>query len=118
MMGREIKFRAWDKKRNRMMAHLFNGDFWNIVEADQASFVVMQFSGLLDKNGKEIYEGDILRDCNRADSVVEYGVDCGGFSFAEYSLGPYRLINTATEKYCEIIGNIHEHPDLLKGTTP
>ena len=66
-MSREIKFRAWDDKRSFMfpvwdVRWNEKGKLWKLNEGEDFDETVglMQFTGLLDKNGKEIYEGDIL----------------------------------------------------------
>ena len=76
---------------------------------------VGQFTGLTDKNGKKIFEGDIVRFDNRL-SVVEY-VDCRmGFAFRK-TIG-HGIVPGFTMPHwetCEILGNIHDNPELLGG---
>lgn len=111
---REIKFRAFDKVTGEM--------FDPVGEIDLNQDGVMQFTGLHDKNGKEIYDGDILQRKwrwetdwtknpeNREMIVVEYGVyNCGecGYVYG-YDIGDEKA-----EEY-EVIGNIYENPELLK----
>ena len=53
---REIKFRAWDKDLLKMYSK------WTVIPDDDRSHILMQYTGLKDKNGVEIYEGDILKN--------------------------------------------------------
>lgn len=76
----------------------------------QSGFILEQFTGLLDKHGKEIYEGDIIRDVDTKETGT-VGFELGGF---------YCTIDWGTDFYKgvyrngEIIGNIHENPELLR----
>lgn len=127
VMAREIKFRGKDVDTGGwidgnliqrkgyypgiMYPHEENGKVYNrvcVVEPE----TVGQFTGLLDKNGKEIYEGDIYRYDN-PDSINEVSY-CAGGGFAGFDLTPAihsenRLLDV------EVIGNIHDNPELLKG---
>ena len=97
---RDIKFRAWDKNRGMIISEL---DFTGTYQGE-----IMQYTGLKDKNGKEIYEGDICKHQNPSESnYVEYrlGVWC---------LMPHGLYLHGEDMMVEVIGNIYENPELLK----
>lgn len=115
------EFRAWDKER-RAMRFVEQLTFYHndrpitvLCESgyfgDSDDFILMQFTGLLDKESKEIWEGDILEfdgyewggDNNRA--IVKW--EHGGFE----SIG----LKYEWKHWCEVIGNIYENPELLKG---
>lgn len=117
---REIKFRAWDGNEMTYWQHgkeneLYHTDnFWNDRPNET---VFMQYTGLLDKNGKEIYEGDIvdeyLSDCEDENylyhGIVEYFIN--GFALKIKDKSYIELKNTGHN--IEIIGNIYENKDLL-----
>jgi len=106
---REIKFRAWDKKREEMLH--YEGIF-NTPDIRFDTSILMQYTGLHDEKGKEIYEGDILRDEQGEGFVVwcegdaMWGVEKNEDWVYPFSCNVYR--NTH-----EIIGNIYENKDLL-----
>jgi uncharacterized phage protein (TIGR01671 family) len=132
-MNRQIKFKAWDIESKHMLSW---EEILDEIESEgfsmfdhifrQDHYILMQFTGLFDKNGKEIYEGDIVV------SWFEYGDDFG-ISIGEMEkTRPYVIeykhapLDQAIgfsyfpcmgqenySEYIEIIGNIHESPDLL-----
>lgn len=118
---REIKFRAWDKLRKEMspvdaLYQPFGGAFQRLdvlksgrkIE-DEA--ILMQFTGLKDRDGNDIYEGDILQEDDEYTSdVVEWcDFECG---FATREWFSSRDLAKEAETL-EIIGNIYENPELL-----
>lgn len=103
---REIKFRVWDKREHIMinpsefvlpMPCMSESDLW----------IIMQYTGLKDKNGKEIYEGDIIHE-----SLIIYEVI---WTYQGCFVGKDKN-NAMIELYLienkEIIGNVYENPDF------
>jgi uncharacterized phage protein (TIGR01671 family) len=113
---REIKFRAWNVGSGFMAVQ---GNHHEIdtpakILSIYGKDIVMQYTGLKDKNGKEIYEGDVIvTQLNAPDNKEESLV-------VEFADGAFKLKKENTYYYfpfllnVEIIGNIWEHPDLLE----
>ena len=111
-MTREIKFRAWDKKQKCYFTNLQRQYFFKkVIELFNKAtgrFVVEQYTGLKDKNGKEIYDGDIVK-CGFVYEVAWLEKDGGWFCFRDNDTVYTPLYHLK----CEVIGNIHENPELL-----
>ena len=113
---RTIKFRAWTELVNAetgephmaMIDHdgLLNWSVEDLLDPENGRNILMQFTGLLDKNGKEIYEGDVIKEKHCTSYVI---FEEGRFQLHQNS-GNYVVQNT---QYYEIIGNIYENPELL-----
>ena len=130
MKQRIIKFRAWDKQAKQMLIghnqygsgepdsglrKTSAGAFTRLWEAlarfdEDDSFVLMQYTGLKDRNGKEIYEGDIVR-WSESWLVSDSGED---EMFTRLVKWEGQILFPGNLERKEVIGNIYENPDLLK----
>jgi len=106
---RLIKFRAWDKRRKAFYADHQNSESF-AEDLGNDNYVLQQFTGLLDKNGKEIYEGDI---CEYADSYNEKRANV--ITWDERKAAFYIPGRAYPIDYkIEVMGNIYENPELLQ----
>ena len=106
---REIKFRVWDWVE-KQMCHVIAADFQDNAD-------LMQYTGVKDKNGVEIYEGDVIRH-----PTGKYGTDfeikwspilCGFTAMQIESGHPSPQLNQGNMCYFEVVGNIYENPELV-----
>lgn len=127
---RPIKFRAWARVNKFMIHNIFsvleNGvpDLpYPLVPPD---LIWQQFTGLHDKNGKEIWEGDVVENCMRFKSehrniaeVIWYkDLGCWGLIYRGGTIQAFHHLflthSIGAERNVEVLGNIYENPDLLK----
>ena len=123
-MNREIKFRAWNKKEEYMEIvddlQMFSNDL-SIGIPSKDYFLrkddveLMQYTGLHDKNGKEIYEGDIVKVTYKNETeIFEVRYDEENTCFRMY-YEDLKFLDFAIEEVdlYEVIGNIYDNPELL-----
>ena len=112
---REIEFRAWHKEATKMLYEDYTGDALRWKREGQP-IVVMQYTGLKDKNGVKIFEGDILStDCDG--NSFFYVIFFEGSYCLEYN-GNTQGRNPLSEKRSQglvVVGNIYENPELMEG---
>lgn len=125
MSQREIKFRAWDNERKIMLwTGVFDLNWYQTEKNDEAGchtdvaktqkdrkvLELMQYTGLKDKNGKEIYEGDICSSHDDGNGKIVWQEFEWVYEFSDGNVvGMWEVKNGI-----EIIGNIYEKPNLLK----
>lgn len=108
---RAIKFRAWDKKNKAIESctPLWWMKYWN--QELKEGWEIMQYTGLKDKNGKEIYEGDIVSEGPESFDR-QYHVKFNDYRFP-LAIGRYHERDFKDAFLMEVIGNIYENGDLL-----
>ena len=115
---RELKFRAWDKEIKRMTNDVYFHEFTNIndqFQDDELEF--MQFTGLKDKNGVQIYDGDIIKSNSQKPAIFKIEFIEGGFCATQNDHDcPIDINHFYPSNGCmiEVIGNIYDTPHLLQ----
>lgn len=110
-MTRAIKFRAWDGENMQWSFKVRAVDGMVTKYNMELDWKVMQFTGLTDKTGKEIYEGDLVED--KDGEVREIIWHLAGFYF-RYKDKKGRPDSYVDSRECKVVGNIYENPELLK----
>lgn len=138
-MIREIKFRAWDKRRKvYAKAIQTTNQSWKgyrdktfvskgVMRFSKwflSRFIIEQYTGLKDKNGKEIYEGDIFRNTINGGTWRVSWDEKGAAFWVDSGVAGCNLVDSDWDrnnrkcgfirKNCEVIGTIHENPELLE----
>lgn len=132
-MNRKIAFRAWDNVNKIMINAIFVGlgKVYGMTKTFKPSkeledVILMQYTGLKDKNGKEIFEGDIIeinigldlfnKNVVNPKKVVKFNEERARFepfAFQQIDGSIKRTGYFGLEEYCEVLGNIYENPELL-----
>lgn len=122
-MKREIKFRAWNthtrtmidlKKITPLALDPAMGECDGLYLPFQDAFELMQFTGLKDKNEKEIYEGDIVKTGTDKLMVITWSKRFASFCIEREGWAFSHWFGEAFEANdCEVVGNIHENSELL-----
>jgi uncharacterized phage protein (TIGR01671 family) len=129
---RDLKFRVWitpwgNAEPTSEMVYIQDGElgsyFGNWERGGYKDAVFQQYTGLKDKTGKEIYEGDIVRYVEKMDqhgdsqvltATVIYDNDYGAWGLGKKEVHNYFLDFTVLKNTVEVLGNIFENKDLLK----
>ncbi len=133
-MNRHIKFRVWDVKNKKFLPESYfailgngklivtiSGYYNDFTNTNQDDYVIQQYTGLTDKNGNLIFEGDIVQynqnsSYDNMDFIAKWSDNKLGFIFQSNS--GEQLVNQTPHlnrfKHLEVVGNIFEHENLLK----
>lgn len=114
---RKIKFRAWCETEEHMYdwENLLNQNLKNIfIIPEQCGYNIMQSTGLKDKNGKEMYEGDIIKCSFYPDFIFEIKFTELCWYMRKIPTSEYIKLSDVLYEELEVIGNIYDNPELLK----
>ena len=111
---KEIKFRAWDKE-NKKFNYFDLTDLWHDMADGNCDDETMQYTGLKDKNGKEIYEGDIVKIDNDTIQEISYWTERKYMKNIKQKIREFIGIYQAfiKQRKVEVVGNIYENPEDL-----
>lgn len=116
---RELRFRVWDKKKKCYLAVLGCSNLTiyqvarAIVERGEENIIIEQSTGVKDRNGKTIFEGDVVK------GEWLYGTSKHIVKYKDYGYYPFTVMSEDGEPIIlstqvTVVGNVHEKPDLLK----
>ena len=119
---REIKFRAWDgsnfvEKMRVGEMELFDDMLafrFQHFDCDPSEVIFEQFTSLCDKNGREIFEGDAIKHPDGHVSIIKWIPELYAFDFGKSTCVTDQEEGCVEDGEVEVIGNIHESPDLQK----
>jgi uncharacterized phage protein (TIGR01671 family) len=127
-MSRKIKFRAWDSLNKKMLdrvgvsvdgIHLVGEEEWRMFGSVKYHHELMQFTDLKDKNGVEIYEGDLIkweRPFGIGEGIFEVENRGSGFGISDEAFLNWNYLDYGDlNQECEVVGNKYENPELLGG---
>lgn len=116
-MNREIKFRVWNDYDKKMIHwnELLEKNLANIFTIPSYNKWLMQYIGLHDKNGKEIYEGDILKSIQWNDIYLVKQIGIAYYLCRKGKNGFNKITTWNNAEKSEVIGNIYDNPELLGG---
>lgn len=111
---REIKYKYWYSGKMLEVGQIeFFTDGTYLVNGELAGGVLLEWTGLHDKNGKEVYEGDICKTNTNRIIEILYSEEQLRWDFRVIESGEYEALMYME---LEVIGNIYQNPDLLKET--
>lgn len=112
---REIKFRAFDRQGNWYYSNLDTISFWSgIGDGNLRLETLGQFTGLKDKNGKEIWEGDVVLHRSAGKQIIVWQDITGGWTIQTPGDNAVYLPSVDDMSNLEVIGNIYSNPELIK----